>query len=168
MQQILESVLADMVIHEQGQPKHIQHFLKVHAFARFIGQKEHLDKTTMFTLELAALVHDIGINPSLAKYQSSAGQYQQIEGPPLARRMLARYEIPQDILERVCYLVAHHHTYEAIDGMDYRILVEADFLVNLYEDQSGTEAVQAALDRCFATKTGCWLLKTMFLAKPSL
>ena len=83
MQQILASILADMVEHEQGQPKHIQHFLKVHAFARYIGQKEQLDEKTLFTLELAALVHDIGINPSLAKYHSSAGQYQQIEGPPL-------------------------------------------------------------------------------------
>ena len=120
----------------------------------------------MFTLELAALVHDIGINPSLAKYHSSAGQYQQIEGPPLARRMLARYDIANDIVERVCYLVAHHHTYTQMDGLDYRILVESDFLVNLYEDQSSVHAIQTALSRYFTTETGRWLLQTMFLAAP--
>ena len=150
MKQIVASILADMVEHEQGQPKHIQHFLKVHAFA----------------LELAALVHDIGINPSLAKYHSSAGQYQQIEGPPLARRMLARYDIANDMIERVCYLVAHHHTYTQMEGLDYRILVEADFLVNLYEDQSSVHAIQTALSRYFTTETGRWLLQTMFLAVP--
>ena len=120
----------------------------------------------MFTLELAALVHDIGINPSLAKYHSSAGQYQQIEGPPLARRMLARYDIANDMIERVCYLVAHHHTYTQMEGLDYRILVEADFLVNLYEDQSSVHAIQTALSRYFTTETGRWLLQTMFLAAP--
>ena len=159
MQQILASILADMVEHEQGQPKHIQHFLKVHAFARYIGQKEQLDEKTLFTLELAALVHDIGINPSLAKYHSSAGQ-------SLARRMLARYDIANDIVERVCYLVAHHHTYTQMDGLDYRILVESDFLVNLYEDQSSVHAIQTALSRYFTTETGRWLLQTMFLAAP--
>lgn len=168
MQTILDRVLADMIVHEQGQPKHIQHFLKVHAFARFIGQQEHLDEKTQYILELAALVHDIGINPSRAKYHSSAGAYQQIEGPPLARRMLARYDIEDEILERVCYLVAHHHTYTQMDGLDYRILVEADFLVNLYEDQSSVQAVQTALSRWFTTKTGRWLLQTIFLAAPSV
>ena len=166
MKQIVASILADMVEHEQGQPKHIQHFLKVHAFARYIGQKEQLDEKTLFTLELAALVHDIGINPSLAKYHSSAGQYQQIEGPPLARRMLARYDIANDMIERGCYLVAHHHTYTQLEGLDYRILVEADFLVNLYEDQSSVHAIQTALSRYFTTETGRWLLQTMFLAAP--
>ena len=125
-----------------------------------------MDEKTLFTLELAALVHDIGINPSLAKYHSSAGQYQQIEGPPLVRRMLARYDIANDMIERVWYLVAHHHTYTQMEGLDYRILVEADFLVNLYEDQSSVHAIQTALSRYFTTETGRWLLQTMFLAAP--
>mgnify|MGYP000340972515 FL=1 len=33
--------------------------------------------------------------------------------------------------ERVAYLIGHHHTYDKIEGMDYQILVEADFLVNI-------------------------------------
>lgn len=41
------------------------------------------------------------------------------------------------VAERVSYLVGHHHTYDHIDGMDYQILVEVDFLVNFNEN--GTE-----------------------------
>ena len=124
------------------------------------------EKSLIKEIEKAIMTSDIGINPSLAKYHSSAGQYQQIEGPPLARRMLARYDIANDIVERVCYLVAHHHTYTQMDGLDYRILVESDFLVNLYEDQSSVHAIQTALSRYFTTETGRWLLQTMFLAAP--
>ena len=35
------------------------------------------------------------------------------------------------MIRRVEYLVGHHHTYKDIDGLDYQILVEADFLVNI-------------------------------------
>lgn len=39
----------------------IQHFVKVYEFARMIGLMEGLDAKTQFTLESAAVVHDIGI-----------------------------------------------------------------------------------------------------------
>ena len=48
-----------MIRYYQGDPKHIQHFVKVHSFSRLIGQGEGLDESTMYTLEAAALVHDI-------------------------------------------------------------------------------------------------------------
>ena len=163
MQPILDSLLLDLADYEKGQPKHLQHLVKVHAFARLIGHAEQLEASTQFVLELAALVHDVGINPSRAKYNSSAGRYQQIEGPPVARQLLLRYALAPDVVDRVCYLVAHHHTYTDIDGLDLRILIEADFLVNLYEDNSSREAAQAALDRCFTTPTGRRLLVQQFL-----
>ena len=60
------------------------------------------------------------------------------------------------------YLVGHHHTYKNIEGMDYQILVEADFLVNLYEEGVKKEAALAARENIFRTKTGVWTLNTMF------
>ena len=53
----------------------------------------------------------------------------------------------------------HHHTYTNIDGMDYQILVEADFLVNLYEDSVPKAAAQNALDKIFKTQTGKTICK---------
>ena len=66
-------------------------------------------------------------------------------------------------LDRVAYLVGHHHTYTNIDGMDYQILVEADFLVNLYEDSVPKAAAQNALDKIFKTQTGKTICKEMFV-----
>ena len=65
--------------------------------------------------------------------------------------------------DRVAYLVGHHHTYTNIDGMDYQILVEADFLVNLYEDSVPKAAAQNALDKIFKTQTGKTICKEMFV-----
>ena len=48
--------------------------------------------------------------------------------------MLKELGFDQDVSNRVQYLIAHHHTYDAIDGIDYQILIEADFLVNMYEE----------------------------------
>ncbi|MCH5210162.1 MAG: hypothetical protein J1F01_04280 [Oscillospiraceae bacterium] len=44
----------------------------------------------------------------------------------------------------------------------YRILVEADFLVNLYEDNAGEDAIKSAYDRIFRTDTGKELCRLMF------
>ena len=73
-----------MMEHEEGCPQRIQHFLKVWAFARLIGELEALDEDTMKVLEIAAVVHDIGIKPSLEKYGNAKGSYQELEGPPIA------------------------------------------------------------------------------------
>lgn len=55
-------------------------------------------------------------------------------GPDEAEKLLNKLGVDEKIIERVCFLVGHHHTYNMIDGLDYQILVEADFLVNAYED----------------------------------
>ena len=58
--------------------------------------------------------------------------------------------------------MGHHHTYDHIQGQDYQILVEADFLVNLYEDGAQKAAVETALDKIFRTETGIRLCRDMF------
>ena len=65
-------------------------------------------------------------------------------------------------IDRVRYLIAHHHTYDEIDGLDYQILVEADFLVNLYEHTDKYEPIMAARKNIFRTATGIRLLNDMF------
>lgn len=65
-----------------------------------------------------------------------------MEGPALSEKLLKQLEFDDDISKRVQYLIAHHHTYDHVDGIDYQILIEADFLVNLYEDGVSKEAVK--------------------------
>ena len=90
-----------MIDYYTGMPKYIQHFEKVHAFSSMIAQEEGLDEDTRFILEAAALVHDIGIKPSKEKYGSSAGQYQQIEGPAPAGEMMKKLGFSGDVIARV-------------------------------------------------------------------
>ena len=159
----MERLFREMIGFYAGDPHQIQHFAKVHGFARMIGIGERLEEETLQILEMAAIVHDIGIKPALEKYDSAAGPHQELEGPPLAREMLARLGYPPHITERVCHLVGHHHTYTGIDGMDYQILVEADFLVNMHEGKMSAEGIDATLRKIFRTPTGSAYGRTMFL-----
>ena len=129
---MLHALAMKMIEYDGPCVKRIQHFMKVRGFAALIAEGEGVDEATRFTLEAAALVHDIGIKASQEKYGSSAGPLQEKEGAPLAKQMLRSLGFPQDVTARVAYLVGHHHTYSCIDGIDYQILVEADFLVNLF------------------------------------
>lgn len=151
-----------MVSFYKGEPQQIQHFVKVHSFARLIAQEEHLDEKTMYTLEAAALVHDIGIRPAMEKYGKSNGRLQEEEGPAYAETMLKELGFDKTVIERVSYLVGHHHTYTDIDGLDYQILVEADFLVNYFEESLSEEAVRDSVKKIFKTETGKHLAQEMF------
>lgn len=162
MMEQLDGIYQEMIRYYGGDPARIQHFVKVHSFSALIGRSEGLDEHTQFILEAAAYVHDIGIKPAIEKYGSGAGPYQEKEGPAYARELLSHIGIAPDVIERVCYLVGHHHTYTDIDGMDYQILVEADFLVNLFEGGKSGEAIRHAYESIFQTKTGKEICKTMF------
>lgn len=134
--------------------RRIQHLVKVHRFAQLIGHMEKLDAHTQFLTECAALVHDIGIRPAEEKYGACNGKLQEQEGPSYARKMLKELKFDEADIERICYLVGHHHTYTNIDGIDYQILVEADFLVNFYEDELRQDSIQTAFDKIFRTESG--------------
>ena len=143
-----------MLEFDKGGPMRVHHLLKVHRFAQLIGKAEGLDSHTLFVLESTAVLHDIGIHPAEAKYGSSNGKYQEQEGPAPARRLMLQLNYDKQDIERVCWLIAHHHSYANIDAIDYQILVEADFLVNLYEDGVSRQGAGNALRKIFKTSTG--------------
>lgn len=161
MTELLNRLALAMTEYEDSTAR-IQHFFKVHAFSKLIGELEGLNAETLFTLETAAYVHDIGIPPALEKYGSDSGPYQEELGPALAEKMLKELGFEETTIQRVSYLVGHHHTYGRIDGMDYQILVEADFLVNLFENAVERSAVERAYQRIFRTETGKKLCREMF------
>ena len=151
-----------MFLYDKGDPKRIQHFVKVYEFAKYIGKGEKLDEKTYKTLKLAAIVHDIGIHKAEKKYGQCGGKLQEKEGPPEAEKLLKKLGADREIMDRVCYLVGHHHTYHDMDGMDYQILVEADFLVNLFEDKVSPEGCRNAYHKIFRTESGKRLYRTMY------
>jgi len=155
-------IITEMIDYYQNDPRRINHFLKVYSFCKTIGYGEQLDNNTQYILEIAGVVHDIGIKISEEKYNSSAGKYQELEGPAQAEMLLNKLNINRDIISRVCFLVGHHHTYGCVDGIDYQILIEADFLVNAYEDNLSNEAINNVKNKIFKTKTGLHILKQLY------
>lgn len=160
--QQLDDLFMDMIAYYDGDPKRIQHFTKVHSYARLIGIGEELDDASLFILEAAAYTHDIGIRVAEEKYGRCDGKLQEQEGPIIAQKMLSQLGFENYIVERICFLIGHHHTYDNIDGLDYQILVEADFLINLYEDDAGNRAIDKAYKRIFKTETGKKIFRLMF------
>ncbi len=152
----------EMIRLYSGDPMRIQHFCKVHSYAKLIAEMEHVDASTLFILEAAALTHDIGIHLCEEKYGSSNGKLQEKEGPAIAEKLLKELQFEENVIERVKYLIAHHHTYDAIDGIDYQILVEADFLVNYFEDHLETESIKKSVKKIFKTETGIRIATEMF------
>ncbi len=156
-------VVSRMVLFDKGDARRIQHFLKVYMFAALIGKMEGLPPEQQEILEIAAILHDIGIIPAEKKYGASNGKLQEQEGPAYARALLQEAGgYPQELIDRVCFLIAHHHTYEGVDGPDWQILLEADFLVNSFEKNMPEEAIKKMRSRVFKTGSGIAMLNNQY------
>lgn len=166
MDRKLANLQMAMMEYDRGDARRIQHFIKVHDLAAMIGRLEDMPADELFVLEAAAILHDIGIHKSEEKYQSTAGKYQELEGPIEAEKLLCRQGgFSNSQINRIKYLIAHHHTYGDIQELDYQILVEADFLVNLYEDGSSMPVIKNVMKNIFRTKSGLRMLQAMYDAK---
>lgn len=158
----LNKLAFEMINYFQNDPKRTQHLIKVHALAKLIADAERVDKNKVSIIEAAAYIHDIGIKPAEAKYKSSNGKLQEELGPEEASKILNCIGFEQAIIDRVCYIVGHHHTYEKIDDIDFQILVEADLLANFYEDKFNKEEILVYYDKIFKTETGIKICEEMF------
>ena len=158
----IEKLTALAIAYDAGDAKRIQHFCKVHSYAKLIAETENVDKKCLFIIETAALTHDIGIHVCEEKYGNCNGKLQEKEGPAIAKKLLEKLGFDKDVSDRVQYLIAHHHTYDNIDGIDYQILVEADFLVNIMESDLSKEATLKAYHTIFKTTCGKTICKEMF------
>ena len=129
----IAEILKKMITFSNGNIHDIDHLIKVWTYAKTIGELEGLDPETQFVLEIAAITHDIACPLCREKYGNTNGKRQEEEGGPLVRSFLADAGLPAEQVDRVAYLVSHHHTYTDIDGIDYQILIEADYIVNASE-----------------------------------
>jgi len=158
-------LMKKMIEYFQDDVKRINHALKVFDFAQIMSHEESIDKKTKEIIIYAAILHDIGIKEAEKKYGSSMGKYQEIEGPSIAREMLSNLKISDEIINRVCFIIGNHHSYTKIDGIDFQIIVEADFLVNIFEENMRKEAIENINNRIFKTESGKELIRTMYLNK---
>lgn len=160
----VSDALVKMVQDSQGNRHDINHFLKVYAYARTIAEGENAPPEVCEAAELAAVVHDIACPLCREKYGDTNGKHQERESAPLVRRFFQGTDIDERILDRVVYLVEHHHTYAGVEGLDHQILIEADYLVNADESGYGEENVRHTLETVFKTNTGRALLRAVYLS----
>ena len=166
-QQEKERTLARLMLamtgYDRGDVPRIQHLVKVHDFARTIALAEGMDPDRMFILEAAAILHDVGIHAAEALYGNSNGKHQEELGPAEAMKVMASAGVFTDReKERICWLIAHHHTYSPVADDDHRILLEADFLVNSFEDHLSREGILTFRDKVFRSPPAISLLQAMW------
>ena len=159
---MVSAAIERMIVFYKGNLHDIDHFLKVWALARTIGEQEGLDSKTQQTLEFAAVVHDIACPLCREKYGNTLGSNQELESPVLVEDFFADLPVPGLDVKRISWLVGHHHTYTGVDGQDYQILLEADFLVNAGESAYSEAAIASARKRIFRTAAGIRLLDEMY------
>lgn len=159
----ISRILVKMIDYSAGNRKDIHHLMKVHSYARIIGKGEGLSEELQKITEIAAIVHDIACPLCRNKYGNTNGKYQEAEGPALTESFLADTGLTREEIARIAYLVGHHHTYEGVEGLDYQILLEADYLVNADESDYSRENILHMRDTVFQTKTGTALLESIYL-----
>ena len=159
----LARLMKAMIDYDSGDVPRIQHFVKVHDFAATIGRLENLDEEPLFILEAASILHDIGIHPADAKYGNCNGKAQEELGPAEARKVLLQVGGFTEVQsERICWLIGHHHTYSDVTSADHRILLEADFLVNSFEDNMSLESIVTFRDKVFRSASAILMLNAMW------
>ena len=159
---MFSSIIEKMIIYNSPDIRRINHALKVFSLAQLLSEKENCNNEINHIICISSILHDIGIHNAEQKYNSTAGNYQEAEGPIVAKELLIDLNIPNTILERVLYLIGNHHTYNKIDDIDFQILVEADFLVNIDEDKMKKNVIDSIKKRIFKTKSGFELINTLY------
>lgn len=158
----VSNIIEKMIEISEGNLHDINHFMKVWGYAKVIGELEQLDQHTQLMLEIAAVTHDIACPLCREKYGNTDGKLQEKEGAALVVPFLENTGLTKEEIDRVAFLVGHHHTYASVDQPDYQILLEADYLVNAEESNYSSENIAAALKNIFRTQAGMRLLKEMY------
>jgi HD superfamily phosphodiesterase len=162
MEYSAEKLIGKMIDYFGDDKKRINHALNVLDYARKIHKSEGGD---LMIVEAAAILHDIGIPESELKYNSSAGNYQEIEGPPIANGILKEFEISSEDIFHICRIIANHHSDKDIDTIEFRIIWDADWLVNIPDERNleDKERLEHEIEKLFKTETGKIIAKKRFL-----
>ena len=103
----VSELMKKMIDASEGNLHDINHFVKVWGYAKTIGELEGIPSETQFILECAAIMHDIACPLCRRKYGNTNGTYQEKEGMPLGRALLADTDLTDAEKERIVFLIGH-------------------------------------------------------------
>lgn len=158
----IPQILEKMIAFSEGNIHDIDHLIRVWAYAKTIGEQEALDAETLFILEAAAITHDIACPLCREKYGNTNGKHQEDEGAPMVRAFLRDTCMTEAQIDRVAFLVGHHHTLTDVEGDDWQILLEADYVVNASENRYSKQNIRNFMERNARTESGKRMIKTVF------
>lgn len=127
--------------------RRIGHASRVARYAEEINRGEGGNAPVVL---IAGYLHDIGIKEAERKFNSSAPPHQHREGPPVAREILTRLGADRELIEEVCDIIGHHHTPRAEETVNFKVLYDADLIVNLEEKQAEKPSPRSHLEKVIA------------------
>ena len=158
----VSQIMEKMIAYSDGNIHDIDHLIRVWTYAKTIGELEGLDASTQYILEVAAITHDIACPLCREKYGNTNGKHQEEEGALMVRAFLSGCGMLPEQIDRVSYLVGHHHTFSGIDGLDYQILIEADYIANATENGYSQDNATNFINRIMKTESGLRIAKAVF------
>jgi len=159
---MFSQIMEKMIAFSDGNIHDIDHLIRVWTYSKTIGELEGLDAQTQIVLEAAAITHDIACPLCREKYGNTNGKHQEQEGEVMVKDFLAGTGMSEEQVKRVAFLVGHHHTFIGIDGIDYQILVEADYIANATENGYSRQNVANFMQKVMKTESGKRILKSIF------
>lgn len=166
-----ERVAVEMRRYFGTDAKRISHATKVARLVKEIGamvmDRDDNDDFNPAVAGIVAYLHDIGIREAEEKFDSASPKYQHQEGPPVAREILTELGANEGIIEEVCDIIGHHHTPRSEETINFKVLYDADLLVNLEEQQQESPSPQEHLAKIvggsFLTEDGAKVAAGKFL-----
>lgn len=160
---IKQDLMQELVAYFSTDTKRIEHAKKVMYFAEELLKQETADWHIVIP---ASILHDVGIKIAEEKYGSSAGHYQEKEGPSIARKILLKVEFKDEDIDEICEIIAYHHSPGKINTMNFKVLYDADWLVNLKDELNikDESKLKEVISRIFLTEAGKTLAQKLYLA----
>ena len=157
------ALIGEMEAYFGDDDRRIRHAHRVTDYAQQLLRSEAGDRTIVIA---AAVLHDIGIHEAERKHGSTGGKFQEMEGPPIARRILTGLGFGPEGTDEVCDIIGHHHSPGHINTANFAILYDADWLANLRDDYDIHDRgkLSAIIDRVFLTPSGRSLARRLYLS----
>jgi hypothetical protein len=155
-------IIKKMIAYFDYYSNYINHAYRVLYYAEEISGIENGFPDVVIS---SAILHDIGIPDCEKKYKSIEGQLQEIEGPPVAREILESLCMDEETIKEVCEIIGCHHSPGEIDTVNFKIMWDADWLVNLPDvyDVKNKAKLQDIISETFITQAGLKIAKELYL-----
>ena len=155
-------LLEELERHFGGDTRRIEHAKRVLGFAEQLLQEEKADWHIVIP---ASILHDVGIKAAEEKYGSAAGHHQEEEGPPIARKILLGLGMKLEDIDEICEIIGHHHSPGEMDTDNFRVLYDADWLVNLGDEVGVGDKgkLKESIEKVFLTRAGKELAGKVYL-----